>query len=199
MHAPCAVVVVTCLTAYTGAPPHTPAKCRKTYCLPLGNLMLDTGTHVTPFCLGLRLPEKHCHNPMCMKVEGGGKDCRYSSFSFTYNACRLKSATLADVQKRHQQCMLLSSFQRYTHTQRPTFAKLAPREIRQLRVVEGKKALGPLNRNVFLLFGAELLAQVLRSRRSLRKPSGVRMWSEPMITSQFLTSLVTSYAQRISE
>lgn len=37
-----------------------------------------------------------------------------------------------------------------------------------------------------------LSSQLLRSLRSLRKPSGVRIWSEPMMTSQFLASLVTS-------
>lgn len=35
--------------------------------------------------------------------------------------------------------------------------------------------------------------------KSLRNISGVSIWDDPTITSQFLTTAVTSYAQRISE
>lgn len=66
------------MVAFTGAPPHT-REVQKDL-LP-ATKELDAGhSHVTPFCLGLRLPEQHCHNPMCIKVEGVGKTAGIVAF-----------------------------------------------------------------------------------------------------------------------
>lgn len=157
--------------------------------------MLSTRTHVTPRSriASTMLPQPHVH-----KSGGVGKTAGIVAFFFLFmqqQSVPVGGMTPPPHARTH--CSLLHA---HTHTHRSTCAKECGSQVVLAATGGCRREETPWARSRGMsCLGAKQLAQLLRSRRSLRKPSGVRMWSEPMTTSQFLTSLVTSYAQRISE